>query len=529
MSIKKTFPFLISLLFVALMGCQEEASNVNNEAVEEEKNITESGMPIVKEPITLDFFARMSHRNLENDWNDILIWNEYEKMTNIKINWEQVSDDAIEERRNLLLLDDDLPDALYATQIPPLDILEYGERGVFIPLNDLIDEHAPNIKNIFEEYPEVRSSITFPDGNIYSLPEIRHPEFHSDMLGSTPLYNREWLEKTSFEIPETTDEFYEYLKAIKEQSNDVIPLGILNIQNLIGWLEGSFGVGNRAIDFIDQDPETGELRFYPISDGYKEMLKYINKLYEEELLDQNVFTLEHPDYTVHSSEGRYGSTVYWPSDERAEIYESGIALEGPNGDQVFSKLYNTVSGLGQFVITKNNEHPIETIRWIDYFYSDEGSKFFYLGLENVTYEEKEDGTLGYVDEIMNSPDGLVMNEEISKRLVWVGTGAPGIRKQEYFAGTEGSEAAIEAGEKMKPYFLDEENRWPQFLFTSEENEELTILATDIEKYTEEMRDKFIAGTSSFTEWDDYVARLERIGLDRYMEIYEAAYQRYINN
>jgi len=68
--------------------------------------------------------------------------------------------------------------------------------------------------------------------------------------------------------------------------------------------------------------------------------------------------------------------------------------------------------------------------------------------------------------------------------------------------------------------------WPSFNFTPEEQEELTTIQTDIQTYIDEMRDKFASGAAGFDQWDAYVKQLEQMNVKRYLEIYEAAYERY---
>ncbi len=58
---------------------------------------------------------------------------------------------------------------------------------------------------------------------------------------------------------------------------------------------------------------------------------------------------------------------------------------------------------------------------------------------------------------------------------------------------------------------------------------MASLTADIEKYVEEMRDKFISGNVSFSEWDKYVKTIEDMRLSEYMNIQEEAYKRYKNN
>jgi len=194
------------------------------------------------------------------------------------------------------LSSNDLPDAFHSARVSNLDISKSGDQGIFIPLNDLIDEYAPNFKKILDENPDIRKAITFPDGNIYSFPQLIEPEFYSSRIGPIPWINQEWLDTLGMDIPETTDEFYEYLKAVKNEDpgdNDGIPYGSDDIVYLIEFLYGSFGVANKGTSNpnIDLDPDdSGKVRFYPTTQGYKEALEYIHKLYAEELIEQNIYT-----------------------------------------------------------------------------------------------------------------------------------------------------------------------------------------------------------------------------------------------
>lgn len=536
MKFRKLILMAIVTLLVLLVACSNKEKDKETKASEENiDNINESGFPIVNESIKLDFFAGTSLTTNTSDWNDILIWNKYKEMTNIDVNWNTVSPDALEEKRNLALASGDLPDVFYAAQLPTTDLLKYGEQGVFIPLNDLIDKHAPNLKKLFEQYPDVKKALTFPDGNIYSFPYIFSPDFLSLRAGSLPWVNQEWLDTLEMDMPETTDDFYDYLKAVKEEDPngngeaDEIPYGGHSMDHLIDYLKGSFGVANKGGGLVDEDPDSGELRFYPISDGYKEMLEYVNKLYTEKLIEQNIFSIEWNQFLANGADGKYGSMVFYSPEEvvggeAGKAFESATALAGPNGDQMFTKISHPLATMGGFAITSENEYPVATVKWMDYFYSDEGSKLYYMGVEGETYQETDDGGVEYMDHIMKSDEGLTFEQEMTKYLTWVGVSSPGIIKQEYFAGSESSPTAVEAGEKMRPYVIDE--IWTNFTYTTDENKKLSSVGTDIEKYVEEMRDKFITGDESLSDWDNYVETIKKMGLDEYMSIQAAALERY---
>src|SRR5699024_6459811 len=89
--------FIISLL-PACSGKSDTTNNVdgNNDALE---NLTGEQFPVVNEPITVSMFSA-SNPN-QGDWNDLLIWNDYEDKTNIKVEWEQIHDSTDEKKINL--------------------------------------------------------------------------------------------------------------------------------------------------------------------------------------------------------------------------------------------------------------------------------------------------------------------------------------------------------------------------------------------------------------------------------------------
>src|SRR5690625_3663021 len=176
-------------------------------------------MLIVEEPITIEFFS-VKAASTAKDWNDVPILNEYADMTNIGMQWNQVAVDGLAEKRNLTLASEVLPYLFYGVYSPSSALYRYGKQGVFIPLYDLIDDYAPNIKAYVDKYPDVEKGITFPDGNIYAIPRLRDPDSPTSLMDDKPWINQEILDEVGMENPETTDEFYEYLKAAKDLTVD---------------------------------------------------------------------------------------------------------------------------------------------------------------------------------------------------------------------------------------------------------------------------------------------------------------------
>lgn len=499
---------------------------------EESAYFNETGMPIVNEPITLKIFSGRHRSQVEFD--QMLMWQEYEKISGIKVIWTTEVSATLEEKRNLMLAGGDLPDVFFKSQMPISDLINYGSQGVFTDLSGLIDQYAPNIKAAFEKYPEVGKGIKMPDGKIYSLPYI--DDNPGTRITAKMYINKTWLDVLNLNMPSTTDEFYNVLKAFRNgdpNGNDIkdeIPYSSpYKSESIPIMLAGSFGLmnrGNASRDF-DIDEKTGKLRFIPIQPEYKQMLEYIRKLYAEELLDKDIFTITSAQFTAKVDEGTIGCTQ-GPSEANLGTKRLGdyvgipTVLKGPEGHQLLGVAGAQIRNFGSFVMTKENKYPEATIRWVDYFYSEEGIKLLFMGIEGVTYNMDSNGNAVWVDEIMKDANGLTPEHASGRYLPWNGGDNPSIVTVKFFP--QFTPVTMEAINGVKDYMPKEV--WPAFVFTEEENNKLIALRNDINTYVNEMRDKFIAGTASFDTWDQYVEKLKQMGLDEYEKIYQAAYDRY---
>ena len=525
---------LVSVSILAGCSSGKSADSGDGKAkAANEAQINETGFPIVNEKLTVNAFAAKFFANA--DWNNIRIWNDYEKKTNIHVQWDTVQTDALKEKRNLLLAGNDYPELFYASAFSRSDLLKYGKQGAFIPLNDLIDKYAPNFKALMEKYPIIAKGITMPDGNIYGLPTIYDPEFKSVLYG-TPWVKQEWLDKLGLKQPETLDDFYNLLKAFKNNDpngngqKDEMGWGGVGTAGIVNFLRGSFGLNTHGTSNVnvDTDPETGKVRFIPADPRYKELLQFVNKLYKDGLLEQDIVSVKSTEVDAKGMEGLLGIS---DSVDPVAIYNQkgyvGLnVLKGPHGDQSYNAFGSPLGNIGMFVLTDKAKNPEAMMRWMDYFYSDEGIKLFFMGWKDETYVEDAEGHVDYVEDIKNNPNGLTLDQAVGQYLVWLGGYYPGFVKQKYFKGAEGMPTSVENAKKAEPYALKQEDIWPPFNFTQDEQSELTTIQTDIDAYVLEMKDKFITGNESFDNWDKYVAALQKMGMDRYVAIYESAAERY---
>ena len=77
----------------------------------------------------------------------------------------------------------------------------------------------------------------------------------------------------------------------------------------------------------------------------------------------------------------------------------------------------------------------------------------------------------------------------------------------------------------EPYL--EKEMFPYMYYLQEQEERLTILSTDINSFVEKKRAQWIVGDGDIEkEWDGYISRLEKMGLNEMITIHQSAYNTY---
>ena len=500
----------------------------------------DSQMPIVKEgtDITLKIMVVNGpmYANM-NSLRDVYFTQAYEKMTGVKIEWIEVSSDAFADQLALKLTTNDLPDIILKGGISNSVQLKYGDQDYFLDLmqGDRLKTFAPNYWALCQEYPEVLSASMMPEGQVYSMGMIRNST--GSTIASKLFFNKEWLAAVGKDVPTTADEFYNVLKAFKEDDpngnnrNDEMGLYI-KPDHLQFVTFGMFGIGNRGRNngFIDCDEETGKVRYFATTDGFRAWVEWATKLYKEGLLHKEYFDFTESNLGNYVNNNVCGAFAYTnlcmlgQETQQKFTYLDG-AMTGPQGDKDYYGV-NSIGTTGSFVITTACQYPEVALRWADYFFCDEGSLFFYYGDEGVTYDALEDGTYQFNDTVLadfyagtNSYDGCAVYVSL------YGYGnTPTMTKVPFNSADDNKGIALEAANAL---IEDCAIAWPAFTFTKKEQRIIEDSKNDIDKYVASMRDAWIMGTNELNDetWAQFVNTIKRMGIDDVLEVYEAALDR----
>lgn len=532
-----SFTLLVTLIFtLTLTGCGGKKGGQNDvtTATNIEENFNEEGLPIVNEAITIKMAS--SKKPYVRPFDELKFFQELEEKTNVKIEWDLSPGEGWTEKKNLIFASNDLPDAFYGSWVLSDDeVLRYGLQGLLIPLEDLIEKHAPNVKKMFEDYPEYKKMLTAPDGHIYSLPRL---DESSPLTNDVLMINKTWLDKVGKPIPTTTDEFYEVLKAFKEHKDlngngmdDEIPFTFRGSHHISGIysLMGSFGIldNSKKIAVIND-----KIEFIAIKPEYKEAVKYFHKLFTEELADEEAFTQDGSVYSAKvsrtkSEEQIIGALTGWglvqTFGDRNENYVVIPPLKGPKGHQMWNKRDGTFSKCS-FVITSACKNPEIAMRWANEHYESDIAYQEYYGLFDVAIKKNDEGKI----EFIQPPEG----KNLSNLRHEQSPGQNGMHflTKDMVQNIKYSEKDIEkkeCDEMYEPYVVD--TNYPQIYMTIEENEELATIKTDVINYVKEMTAKWMMNGGIDEEWDTYIKKLKQMKMEKMITIYQNAYDRYISS
>ncbi len=264
--------------------------------------------PLTDEKITVTVMHAYTDV-MPSDWSTVWFWQQLEELTNVHLEFIPVPSSDRATTLNLRLASADLPDILFKMAVSSTQCSQYGADGLLIDL-DQYKDIMPNFQYWLDAYPTARNAVTQADGHIYGCPYILTG--YAIRMGTRLFFNRQVLDYAGFENPPATlDDFYTYLTKIKDWDynengeDDTIPMAMSEWENLEYILTGSFDVMNRGSSnyWADQDKD-GKARFWHTADGYKELMRYYNKLYTEGLVDPDIFTASFADEIAKAQNGR---------------------------------------------------------------------------------------------------------------------------------------------------------------------------------------------------------------------------------
>lgn len=482
----------------------------------EVKTVNDGTAKITAEPTELTiFFTGIQDYYLE----EMPVWQEIAKRTNVtlkSVNSKSVSDGVT--AFNTLMASGNLPD-IVAYGNGKESFSKYGMEGAFVPLNDLIENNTTYLKAEFEK-PDVRNFATAADGNIYYIPGMNPP----DCVARGWFVRQDWLDKLNMKAPESTEEFHDMLIAFRDKDpngngeKDEVPYF-----SRFGDVSDLAYLWDATIDWgID---ENGKVFFGPADEKYKTAYTNIAKWYEEGLIDKEIYTRGAKsrdklfgDNVGGATHDWFGSTAQFNDMLKDTVPGFNVqAIAPPNGKEYTLREEVLLQGAA---ISASSDKKEVAIRFLDYLFSEEGSRLMNFGLEGEQYEMK-DGKPYFFDSVIHGEKTAI------NILQEVGACTAMPFRQDFWYEEQWLNDSAKAGVELYRDNGYLQPLFPTLSYTAEENEKFKSIMTQIDTLVKENTQKWVFGSQSIEDtYDKYITQMKNMGIDEAVAIQQAAYDRY---
>ena len=483
-----------------------------------------AGAALAEDKVELTAF-QYALENQNTDFNNLWFFDELEAKTNTHVTFDMVKDADWATNVNLMFaVPDQMPDMILRN---PVDVEEYGvSQGLLLPLDEyLTEEIMPNYVSRLN-INHAGDSIPASDGKTYYIGYLMAQNVNHT---GTWYVNQAELDKLGLEVPTTIEGVTEMLRAMKADgieypfSASYTQFGPETIWNQFA----SFGVPeNTYYYYID---ENEKVQFTGAQDGYRACLEWLHLLYDEGLMDPESLTQDSNLWANKVNAGQVGYFCY------LRLINTAISAENvPNFKSILPPVADgykaavsqilEVPTAGAY-LTSNCKDPVAALKWID------------AQLETETMMVALNGKVG--EQIVLNDEGKYEVIDIPENnglydFVPVTMGqffAPG----DYYTSIyQMAPHRVERYEDSKMYADAGVLEYKSFQYlrdlskmSNEDATEAADIYTELQKLMEESFANFVRNGVTDDSWNDFQAQAKGIGVERYIELYQNAYDAYL--
>lgn len=406
----------------------------------------------------------------------------------------------------------------------------YGEQGGFIDLKPYIEQYAPNIVKYLKENPDYEALVTSESGAIYGL--ANETPTSADVLA----YRTDHLKEAGIEqVPQTIDELTEAMRKLKSyygaMDDNYYPLsGRDQLLRFMPFFEASAGFENGTAhgNYYTSSAYGYDLK----SEGFRQMIEWYRTLYEEGLIDpewvSGAISEEQWETSVLTgkssifTDGYTRPAWFMNNSDQAAYPEFNLDvmpyLKTVNGNQtkITAKLkYDERRCM--VINTKAEEKAPLIMKYLDFFFSEEGQVLANWGVEGESFETvngKNEYLIDYTEE-EQKPAGTKKWSFLSDQLTFI---KPIDNEAFYSYNTDFTK-------DIALKLFTEENlaeRW-NIIYTTEQTTEISNLVSIVHESINSGVLKFIKGERAMEEWDSFIAEMDGLGYQKIVDIEQEAY------
>jgi ABC-type glycerol-3-phosphate transport system substrate-binding protein len=393
---QKSFTYAIAFMFtvLSLASCGNAESN-NSTSVNSSSNATQSAETNSEEkaertePVEISVMI-WDRSNVPEGQGTVVdnMWTQWinEQLADQKLSVKYVPVTRSEEKTKIpaMMASGTAADIMFGYSVA--DIENYYKDGGLYDISPYIDD-CVQLKEYLGE--DVLNASRYDTGEMFGVFAKRTTVAAGDFY-----IRKDWLDTLNMEVPTTIDELYNVLKAFKEQDpgnvgkDRVIPM--------------SYEGGSNHLDLCffenpmtEEEFQTGYNLWCYSDPGYREYMRFMNKLYNEGLIDPEYFAHDAKEMVVSGVMGLWRSGVNVNVEVKSgsilqnlkkNIPEADLVAIAPfknvNDNQVYNVLYQPTGGI--IFIPKTAKDPEACMEYLEFLASDAGFTAFH-GFEGEHY------------------------------------------------------------------------------------------------------------------------------------------------
>ena len=463
--------------------------------------------------------------NQNTDFNNLWFFDELEAKTNTHVTFNMVKDADWSTQLNLMFADPKtMPDMILRN---PVDVEEYGvSQGLLLPLDEyLTEEIMPNYVSRLK-INNAGDSIPASDGKTYYIGYLMAQNVNHE---GTWYINTAEADKLQIETPKTIDEVTDMLRKMKADGIEY-PFSASYTDNgpeRIWNQFASFGVPeNTRYYYID---ENEKVRFTAGQDGWRACVEWLHTLYDEGLMDPESLTQDSNLWANKVNAGQVGYFTY------LRLINTAIAADNiknfksilppvADGYKAAVSSILEVPTAGAY-LTSNCKDPVAALKWIDAQLETETMMVALNGKVGEQIVLNDEGKY----EVINIPENNGLYDFVP---VTMGQFfAPG----DYYTSIyqmaphrveryEDSKAYAEAGvlEYKSFHYLRDLSK-----MSNDDSIEASDIYTELQKLVEESFANFVRNGVTDESWNAFQENAKNIGVERYIELYQNAYDAFL--
>ena len=462
--------------------------------------------------------------NQQTDFNNLWFFQQVEEKTGVHVDFQVVKDADWETTTNLMFASGEYPDMILRNTV---DVEEYGvTQGLLLPLDEyLTEEIMPNYVSRLH-MNNAGDSIPASDGKTYYIGYLMAQNVNHT---GTWYVNQAKLDELGIGQPKTIDEVTDMLRKMKEAgmeypfSASFTQFGPETIWNQFA----SFGVPeNTYYYYID---ENEKVQFTGAQPGYRACVEWLHTLYAEGLMDPESLTQDSNLWANKVNAGQVGYFCY------LRLINTAISADNvPNFKSILPPVADgykasvsqilEVPTAGAY-LTKTCKDPVAALKWIDAQLETETMMVALNGKVGEQIILNDAGKYEVID--IPADNGLYKFVPVTQGQFF----APG---EYYSAIYQMAPHRVERYEDSQAYAAAGVLEYKSFQYLrdlakmgNEDAVEAANIYTELKKFMEESFTEFVKNGVTDASWEEFQNTAKGIGVERYIELYQTAYDNFL--